>query len=108
MNLEELWIEFGVGKARKYIPIRESSNILGANICRSISFWHSFTSCATVSCFHCKGKKTGWKMLRLFEEGQETFLRYELINFFNGNVNMLSYNFSSASTIQVYSTNWNC
>ena len=75
LKLEELWIEFGVGKSRKYIPIHDCARIFGERICSSISFWHSFTGCDTVSTFNGKGKKTAWKVLNLFEEGQDTFTR---------------------------------
>ena len=72
LRLEELWIEFGVGKSRKYIPIHDCTRILDKTICNCLAFWHSLTGCDTVSSFNGKGKKTAWRVLGLFEQGKDT------------------------------------
>ena len=35
LDLEELWVELGVGKSRKYIPIHDCARILDEGICNS-------------------------------------------------------------------------
>ena len=47
--LSELWIEFGTGKNRRWLPI-----------CKAIPFWFAMTGCDTVSMFAGRGKKTCW------------------------------------------------
>ena len=39
-NLNELWIEFGVGKSLQFIPIHEISNGLGPSVCNAYLFFH--------------------------------------------------------------------
>ena len=69
LNLEELWIEFGVDKYRRYIPIHTCAETFGRKLCSSLTLWHALTGCDTVSSFNGKEKKTAWKVLRLFDEG---------------------------------------
>ena len=75
-DIEELWIEFGVGKFRRFFPIHKYAEMMGNNLCRSLTFWHALTGCDTVSSFNGKGKKTAWKTLRSFQDGLDTFSRY--------------------------------
>ena len=76
LNIEELWIEFGVGKSRRFIPVHRYAAMMGNNWCKSLTFWHALTGCDTVSSFNGKGKKTAWKILRSFQDGLDTFSRY--------------------------------
>ena len=65
-NLNELWIEFGVGKSLQFIPIHEISNGLGPSVCNAYLFFHSFSGCDTTSSFSGRGKKSfheTWKLL---------------------------------------------
>jgi hypothetical protein len=39
LNLEELWIEFGVEKYRKYLPIHSYAKILKEEVCQALLFW---------------------------------------------------------------------
>jgi hypothetical protein len=55
MNLQELWIHFGVGKTVRLIPVHELAVAL---VCLALPVFHAITGCDTVSCFHGKGKKT--------------------------------------------------
>ena len=75
LNLEELWIEFGVGKSKRFIPIHQYAEQLGPTLCKSLTLWFAVTGCDTVSMFNGKGKKTAWKVLRLFEDGIDTFAK---------------------------------
>ena len=75
LNLEELWIEFGVDKYRRYISIHTCAETFGRKLCNSFTLWHALKGCDTVSSFNEKGKKTAWKVLRLFDGGLATFSR---------------------------------
>ena len=75
LNLEELWIEFGVDKYQRYILIHTCPETFGRKLCSSSTLWHAFTGCDTVSSFNGKVKKTAWKVLRLFDEGLATFAK---------------------------------
>ena len=75
LNLEELWIEFGVDKYRRYIPIHTCAETFGSKLCSSLTLWHALTGCDTVPSFNGKGKKTAWKVLRIFDERLATFAR---------------------------------
>ena len=54
----------------------------GRKVCSSLTLWHALTGCDTVSSFSGKGKKTTWKVLRLFDEGLATFAKYLFIKYF--------------------------
>ena len=75
LNLDELWVEFGVGKYRRYLPIHEYVRSLGERVCSGLTFWHSLTGCDTVPMFNGKGKNTAWKVWRSFNDGVEAFAR---------------------------------
>ena len=65
-SLQELWIEFGVGKHLKFLPIHEIANSLGPQACTAYLFFHSFSGCDTTSTLHRKGKKSfsdTWKKM---------------------------------------------
>ena len=68
MALNELWIEFGTGENRRYIPIHEIVSSLGPHISASLLFFHSFTGCDQVSYFATRGKKTAWKTWKIFHK----------------------------------------
>ena len=55
-NLNELWIEFGVGKSLQFIPIHEISNGLEPSVCNAYLFFHSFSGCDTTSSLSGIGK----------------------------------------------------
>ena len=58
--IEELWIEFGAGKHRRWLPIHRYAALLGEEICRALPLWYALTGCDTVSSFAGRGKKTAW------------------------------------------------
>jgi hypothetical protein len=60
MNLQELWIHFGVGKTERLIPVYELAVALGQRKCLAFPVFHATTGCDTESCFYGKGKKTTW------------------------------------------------
>ena len=51
INLEELWIEIGVGKNKRWLLIHQYAKNLGESICRALPFWFTFTRCDTVFSF---------------------------------------------------------
>ena len=52
-----LWIEFGVGKHRRWLPIHTYASLLGESKCTALLFWYAFIGCDTVSSFCGRGKK---------------------------------------------------
>ena len=55
LDLEELWIEFGCGKSRRYLPIHQYVQALSRSICSALPLWYSITGCDTVSTFSGRG-----------------------------------------------------
>ena len=55
-GLQELWLELGVGKNLKYIPIHETATSLGPQMSTAYLFFHSFSGCDTTSSIQGKGK----------------------------------------------------
>ncbi len=75
LQIDELWIEFGVGKSRRWLPIYKYTQNLGQNTRSGLRFWYAFTGCDTVSAFFAKGKKTVWKTWAVYPEVTNTFIR---------------------------------
>ena len=65
-QLEELWVDFGVGKHRKYVPIHVIFNNLGESRARGLTFFHAFTGCDQVSFLSHVTKGSAWKVWDLF------------------------------------------
>ena len=76
LDLDELWIEFGVGKNKRYLPIHDYAKVLSEEICRVLSFWFAMTECDTVSMFAGRGKKSAWNAWDSFKEVAPTFVRF--------------------------------
>ena len=65
-GIQELWIEFGVGKHLKFIPIHEIAASLGPETSTAYLFFHSFSGCDTTSSVNGKGKASfyeTWKKM---------------------------------------------
>ena len=71
----ELWIEYGDGQQKKWLPIHEYAKCLGKEICRALPIWYAITVCDTVSAFGGRGKKTVWGVWGNFEEALRTFIK---------------------------------
>ena len=54
----ELWVAFGRGTRRRYIPCHLIARQLGEEASNALLFMHALTGCDTVSAFHGIGKKT--------------------------------------------------
>ena len=50
-DIQELWIDFGKGKGRRWLPIYCYATAIGEELCRAIPLWCVFTGCDTVSQF---------------------------------------------------------
>ena len=74
-ELQELWIEFGSGKNKKWLPIHQYAAALGENLCRALPFWYALTGCGTVSHFANCGKKTAWNIWMSYKEVTQCFER---------------------------------
>ena len=74
LGLMQLWIEFGTGNGRRWLPIPKYANALGERYCSGILFWYSFTGCDTVSSFSARGKLSAWDMCKAFPEVTDAFL----------------------------------
>jgi len=82
-NIEQLWIDFGVGKARRHIAVHSVVNGLPCYIVDNIPFFHAFTGCDTVSTFYGIGKKTAWKVWMTYRNIDKvfgSFMAYDEIN----------------------------
>ena len=74
MNLTELWIGFGSGKAFKEIPIHYICEQLGFQRCQALPFFHAYTGCDLTSAMLGIGKKTTWNVWFNFPEIIDTFI----------------------------------
>jgi hypothetical protein len=71
---DKLWIAFGNGKYRQWIPIHGVSISLGPRAL-GLPFVDAFTSCDTVSDFHSKGKRTAWQAWEIFDDATDMYAR---------------------------------
>ena len=80
LDLDELWIDFGVGKNRKYLPIHEYAGLLKEEVCRALPFWFTLTECDTVSMFAGRGKRTAWQVWESYPNVTSVFVRLALLS----------------------------
>lgn len=73
LEIDELWVEYGLGKHLRYIPAHIIAANLGVHKSQAIAGFHSFTGCDTVSCFAGKGKKSAWDVWRVFPDVTQAF-----------------------------------
>lgn len=66
LDVEELWIAFGVGKQLRYIPAHIIASNLSRGVCTGLPFFHAVTGCDTVSSFCGRGKKTSYDTWKTF------------------------------------------
>ena len=58
LNIETLWITFGVGTHFRFLPAHEFATALGPEKATASLMFHAFTGCDTVSFFSSVSKKT--------------------------------------------------
>ena len=76
LDLDELWIEFGVGKKKRCHPIHDYAKVLSQEICRALPFWFAMTGCDTVYMFTGRGKNSAGNAWDSFKEVTPTFVRF--------------------------------
>ena len=60
LDVEELWLAFGVGKHFRFIPIHELHACMNPSLVNGLTFFHAFTGCDSVSSFSGIGKTTAY------------------------------------------------
>ena len=70
---QELWIDFGTGKTRRFIPVHELAMTLGPQRCTGLPLFHSITGCDTVSAMYGVGKKKAWQHWQTYDHITTTF-----------------------------------
>jgi hypothetical protein len=73
MGLKELWIEFGVGKNRKWLAVHSYALKLGQPVCEGLLFWYAFSGCDKVFNFAGRGKTTAWQIWKVYDEVTDVF-----------------------------------
>ena len=71
LNAQTLWVDFGMGKNRCYIPVHDI--VLDPIRRKGLRFFYSLTGCDQVSFFSNVTKNTAWKIWQVFPEVNETF-----------------------------------
>ena len=75
LQMEELWIEFGVGKHYRFIPAHLIATSLGPEKAKALPFFHAITGCDTTSAFAGIGKGTAWDVWDAFPEITTVFTK---------------------------------
>lgn len=76
LSVTELWIEFGKGKDRRWLPIHSCPEKASKSVRIAAIFWHVLTGCDSVSQFLERDKSSAWKTWKVFPEVTETLLSY--------------------------------
>ena len=74
VDVEELWIWFGVGKHQRFIPAHEIARNLGPLKSKCLTFFHAYTGCDNVSFFRGIGKKTTFDIWNVYPEVTGVFM----------------------------------
>ena len=65
---DELWLKFGTGKNLRYLAAHTIASSLGPEKTQALPMFHTLTGCDTVSSFVGHGKKTAWKIWKVYPE----------------------------------------
>ena len=68
IELNEMWILFGVGKNTRLIPIHEIHSSLGPAKCIALPLFHCLTGCDQTSSFAGHSKKTAWAVWNMYDK----------------------------------------
>ena len=68
MEFEEMWVEYGVGKNKRFVSVHSIASSIGPFKCRALPLFHAITGCDTVSAFKHKGKKTAWDTWKVYPD----------------------------------------
>ena len=80
LGLQKLWIAFGQGRNRKWIPIHDLNSTIGPKKTRGLLFFHAFSGCDVVSAFRWKGKKSAWQTWNVCPEASDIFYQIQPIS----------------------------
>ena len=75
LTLEELWVEFGVAKNKRWLPVHAYSANMRNGVCSGLLFWFAFTGCDTVSSFCGRAKKIAWEAWKSYPDATNVFSR---------------------------------
>jgi len=75
LGLEQLWVSFGTGKRRRWIPIHDLCAHMGPEKSKGLLFFHAFSGCDTVSGFIGKGKTYFLQTWNVLPDITETFAK---------------------------------
>ena len=73
-GLDELWIDFGVGRNRRFYPVHSLYHQLGQDKAKSLRFFHSFTGCDQVSFMAHVTKTSALKLWEVFPDVTQHFI----------------------------------
>ena len=73
LHISELWIDFGSGKHRAFLPIHQIQ--LEEIKCKGLRFFYCFTGCDQVSFFANVSKKKAWKIWGVYPDVNEVFAK---------------------------------
>lgn len=73
LEVEELWVAFGVRKHLHYLLIYKIASCLTTQQCEGLPFFHALTGCDMVSYFSGKGKKTAFQAWKCYPQATEVF-----------------------------------
>ena len=76
LSVTELWIEFGKGKDRRWLPIHSCPEKASKSVRIAAIFWYVLIGCDSVSQFLERDKSSAWKAWKVFPEVTETLLSY--------------------------------
>ena len=75
LDLQELLIEIGIGKNRRWLPIHLYTERLHQEMCQALPFWFTLTGCDSASMFAGWGKMTAWSVWQKYAEVTQVFKR---------------------------------
>ena len=73
--LEELWIDFEIGKNRRFLHVHEMYQHLGEEKALALPFFHAFTGCNQVSFMSFVSRNTAWKIRNFFDQATPIFMK---------------------------------
>ena len=78
---EDIVIEFGIGKNKKIISIKNLAEKLGQTRCQALVYLHCLSGCDTTSCFKNIGKKKAFDTMKAFPEIERVFADFLTTHF---------------------------
>ena len=75
LDLQELLIEIGIGKNRRWLPIHLYTERLHHEMCQALPFWFALTGCDSASMFAGWGKMAAWSVWQKYAEVTQVFKR---------------------------------